>query len=138
MCKRVIWQGLFFRFLKILLFETIRGVKGQKMVQNNKIYCHMIVFLVHMCKMTISPEIACHFKIFTFLRKRAKNNLKLPIRSVGLFTCFMNCRSYHQDFCYTGVKQWYLQAFFNFFFFKSNIVNIEIILLFIGPLQHFF
>ena len=75
------------------------------MAQYDKKCCHMIVFLIHMCKMMISPEIFYHLKIFYFLCKRAKNDLKLPIQSVGQFTCFRNCRSYHQDFCYAGVKQ---------------------------------
>ena len=70
--------------------------------------------------------------------KTAKNGLKLPV-SVCHALYLRNCRSYHWDFWYTGVKQLYLQVFF--FFLKEkkcNIVYIKIILFFIGPLQQFF
>ena len=45
-----------------------RGLKGQKMAQNDQKFCRMIVLLVHMCKMMISPGIF-HFKILTFCVK---------------------------------------------------------------------
>ena len=62
----------FFHFFKIFIFWAVRGVKGQKMTQNEK-YLHPWCaisqeqysiwqwFLVHYCKMMISP---CVFFIF--------------------------------------------------------------------------
>ena len=35
-CKMVISSGVFFHFYKILIFQIVRGVKGQNLVQNNK------------------------------------------------------------------------------------------------------
>ena len=36
MCKMVISPGVFFHFYKIFIFQIVRGVKGQNLVQNNK------------------------------------------------------------------------------------------------------
>ena len=36
MYKKIISQGLFYIFLKILIFQVVRGLKGQIMVQNDK------------------------------------------------------------------------------------------------------
>ena len=36
MCKMVISPGVFFHFHKIFIFQIVRGVKGQNLVQNNK------------------------------------------------------------------------------------------------------
>ena len=39
---RVKWwylQDFFFQFFKMLIFHVVRGVKGQKTVQNDKIFC---------------------------------------------------------------------------------------------------
>ena len=60
----------------------------------------------------------------------AKNDLKLPI-SVCFALYFRNCRSY-QDF-----DNDIYRCFSLFFFKKHNIVNIKMILLFIGPLEQF-
>ena len=56
----------FFQFFKILIFWVVMGVKGQKTVQNDKKFCqsHFIsqelymiwfLFMVHMCKVMMSP-----------------------------------------------------------------------------------
>ena len=54
----------FFHFFKILIFWVVRGVKGQKTVQNDKKFsllqsisqepCILLSFLVHLCKLMIS------------------------------------------------------------------------------------
>ena len=76
MCKIIISPGVFFNF-KILIFWVVRGLKGQKMAQNDKKFClsHSISqepyiiwlwFLVHMCKMMISPANFFIFQNFDF------------------------------------------------------------------------
>ena len=56
----------FFQFFKILVFRVLREVKVEKMVQSDKKFCptcltsqepyiKWLSFMVHMCKMTISP-----------------------------------------------------------------------------------
>ena len=70
--------------------------------------------------------------------KSAKNDLKLPV-SVCHALYLRNCRSYHQEFWYAGVK--YISRCFSLLIlYIANIVivNIKIILFFIDPLQHFF
>ena len=69
----------FFNFFKILIFRIVRGVKGQKIVENGKKLCLSrsisqepyfiwLSFVVHKCKMMISPGIFFHFfKILIFL-----------------------------------------------------------------------
>ena len=79
----------YFCFFKILIFWVVRGVKGQKMVQNKKtcLPCPisqetyiLFSFMVHMCKMIISMDIFfIFFKILIFQivsGKRAKNSPK--------------------------------------------------------------
>ena len=87
-CVKYNISRYFFIFFKILIFWVVRGVKGQKMVENDNKIClsHLISqepyiiwlsFIVHMCKMIIYPGV---FFIFSKLRffallgdKRAKN-----------------------------------------------------------------
>ena len=65
-CKLIISSSVFSIFLKTLIFWVHRGVKGQKMVQNDKKLClsHTmsqepyiiwLSFMVQMCKMIMSP-----------------------------------------------------------------------------------
>ena len=66
----------FFYFFKILISRTIRWVKGKKMVQITKNdtscsisqepYIIWLSFIVHMCKMMISPVIFLNFSKFWF------------------------------------------------------------------------
>ena len=71
-CKMIISLGTYFQFFKILIFQVVRGAKGQKMVQNNKkvslshfisleLYIIWLSFMLHMCKMIIS---SCGFFFF--------------------------------------------------------------------------
>ena len=39
MCKIIISPGIFFHFFKTLIFWVVRGVKGQKTIQNDKKFC---------------------------------------------------------------------------------------------------
>ena len=142
MCKMVISPGVFFKF-KILIFRVVSGLKGQKLAQNDKKFClsHSVSqepfiiwlwFLVHMYKMMILPAIFFIFQNFDFWGfyggKSAKAVLKLPV-SVCFALCLRNCRSYHQDF-----DNDICRCFSLFFLKKYNIVNIKIILFFIGTL----
>ena len=67
----------FFHFFKILIFWVVKGLKGQKMVQNEKISCllcsisqetYIILFwfMVHMWKMIISTRTLFIFSKFWF------------------------------------------------------------------------
>ena len=77
----LVWNDIswyFFYFFKILIFSVVRGVKGKKLVQNDKKLCplHLISqepyiiwlsFMVHMCKMIMSPGLFfVFFKILIF------------------------------------------------------------------------
>ena len=73
----MISPGVFFQFFKILIFRAVRGVKGQKSVQNDKKfwpscfisqepYIIWLSFLVHFCKMIISPDFFFIFSKFWF------------------------------------------------------------------------
>ena len=84
MCKNDNISRCFFQFFKILIFQVVRGwggggrVKRQKTVQNDKKFCRSrfisqepyitwLRFMVHICKMIISPGFFIHFfKIFIF------------------------------------------------------------------------
>ena len=67
----------FFHFFKILIFQVTGVVKGQEMVQNDKEFCPSCLisqepyimwlsFMVHLCKMIISPGVFIIFSIFWF------------------------------------------------------------------------
>ena len=72
LCKMIIFLVDFFHFLKILIFRIFRGEKGEKIAQNDKRfflshslsqepYIIWLSFMVHMCKMIISPGVFFHF-----------------------------------------------------------------------------
>ena len=79
----------FFHFSKILIFWVHRGVKGQKMVQNDKKFCLLpsisqesyiiwLSFIVHICKMIISSGVFFHFsKILIFWVHRGVKGQKM-------------------------------------------------------------
>ena len=99
MCKMIISPGFVFPFFPIFsrfwVFGLLRGVKGQKMVQNDKKLCLLhsisqepyiiwLSFIVHIYKMIISLGVFFIFQNFDFLGfwstdnrlgvgKRAKN-----------------------------------------------------------------
>ena len=141
MCK-MIFPGVFFNF-KILIFWVFRGLKGQKVAQNDKKFCLSdsvsqelyiiwLWFLAHACKMMISPANLFIFQNFDFWSfyggKRAKGDLKLPI-SVCFALYIRNCRWYHQDFdngiywCFSWF--YFLLAHFNSFFNNYFVFQIH-------------
>ena len=92
-CVKWWYLQAFFIFLKNLIYWVVSGVKGQNMAQNDKKLCLLCLisqepciiwssFMVHICKKIISPGV---FYIFHTLYLK-------------------DCGSYHQDFCYAGVK----------------------------------
>ena len=82
--------GVFFHFFKIWIFWTVRGIKGQKTVQNDEKFCRSrsisqelyiiwLWFMVYICKMIISPDIFFHFfKIFIFQVREVNSVCRAP------------------------------------------------------------
>ena len=103
MCKMIISPEFFFHFFKTLNFWVVRGVKRQKLVQNDKTFCPSrlisqepyitwwLSFMVHICKV-IYNIFRCdvHFsKILIFwVHRGAKGQKMVPewqkIMSVAL------------------------------------------------------
>ena len=79
MCKMMISPDVFFFFLffKILIFGIVRGgkrakngAKWQKIISRSisqEPYIILLSFMVHMCKMIISPEAFLFFQNFDIL-----------------------------------------------------------------------
>ena len=89
---------------------------------SQELYIMWLWFLVHMCKMMISPAIfviSQNFDFCSFLR---------GIKGQKISVCFAlylrSCRSYHQDFDSDIYRCFYL-----FFKKRCNMVNVKIILL---------
>ena len=129
MCKIIVSRSICFQFFKIFVFCVPRGVKGQKMVQNDiKFYLSHLIFqesyitwssfMVNMFKRIIFPGIFFIFKKFWFSAslgegggargeggyKRPRNGLKLQKLLSYLTPYLRNC-----SFWYTWVKWRYLQ-----------------------------
>ena len=111
MCKRILSSGIFFIFSNILFLESL-GEKGKNILSvslciSGTVYHIIVIFGTHVQKDDISSNVF-QFFIIVLLGdfrgvKRAKNDLKLPI-SVCHALYLRNCRSYHGEFWYTGVK----------------------------------
>ena len=80
-------QVFFFNFFKILIFWVVRWLKRQKMVWNDKKFCLLhsisqepyiiwLSFMVHMCKMIISPDCFFIFSKFWFFWLLEGNSAK--------------------------------------------------------------
>ena len=76
-CKMIIFSSVLFIFSKILIFWILKGLKGQKMVQNDKRFCLLhaisqepyiiwLSFIVEICKIIIPPVVFLNFKILIF------------------------------------------------------------------------
>ena len=115
MCKMIISLGVFFIFSKFWFSELLGG-KGQKLAHNDKKLCLLrlifqepyiiwLSFVVHQCKVIISPGIKKGQKMLQNDKK--KNGLTLYVR---------NCTSYDCGFWYTCVKQFFF-IFSKFWFF---------------------
>ena len=121
-----------------MIFWVVRGVKGQKIVQNDKKLCPLpsifqepyimgLLFMVHVCKMIISPSTFFSFLKFWFsgpLRgwrsKRARYSPKSE--NIMYVTLHISGAIHHMilHLLYTSVKWWGLQlwlllVFFHFF-----------------------
>ena len=120
-------KGFFFQFFKIFIFQAANGVRGQKMVQNNKKfyplltisqepYIIWLLFMVHICKMIISPGnfffFFFHFyKILVLWIVSGVKKEKLPKMTKNYVHCapyLRNHTSYDCHLWYTCVKWWYL------------------------------
>ena len=86
----MISPGVFFQFLKILIFFVVRGVKVQNMVQNDKKfhlshfisqepYIIQLSFMVHLCEMMSSGVFFQFFKILIFQVNRVKEQKAVQI-----------------------------------------------------------
>ena len=130
LCKMMISPGLFFHFLKILIFWVVSVEQGQKMAQNDKKlhllrfisqepYIKWLSFMVHLCEMMISPGFFFFiFWKFWFFRLLVGNKVKKwPKMTKNYISCTLYLRNHTSYDChlwYTCVKWWYLQAFFSF------------------------
>ena len=86
----MISPGVFFQFLKILIFFVVRGVKVQNMVQNDKKfhlshfisqepYIIQLSFMVHLCEMMSPGVFFQFFKILIFQVNRVKEQKAVQI-----------------------------------------------------------
>ena len=100
------------------------------MVWNDKKFCLLhsisqepyiiwLSFMVHMCKMIISPGLVFIFSKFSFFKLsggyKDKNWSKMTKNSVCCTPYLRNCTSYDCHLWYTFVKWSYPQVFFHFF-----------------------
>ena len=130
----------------ILIFRIISGVKGQKMARNDKKFClyHSVpqepyiiwLWFGYTCvKWWYIQQIFSYFKILKIVVFRGvkgqKMTLNYQFQYVLLYISGIVDHIEILIMISTGV-------FLSFFFFKCNIVNIKIILFFIGSLQQFF
>ena len=76
-CAKWWYLQAFFHFFKILIFQIVSGIKEQKMAQNHKNFCLLwsisqepytiwMLFIVHFCKMMVSPSVFFIFSKFWF------------------------------------------------------------------------
>ena len=116
----MISPDVMFSFSKFwLIFWVVRGVEGQKMVQNDKKFCLLhsishepyiiwLSFMLNMWKMIISLCLFFYFSKFWFFGllggKRAKSSQKLQKNSVRRASYLRNHRSYDCNLWYTCVK----------------------------------
>ena len=103
-----------FSFFKILIFEVF-----------SVCVCVCVCVCVSVCLCVCGTGVGEGLK-------RGKNNLKLHF-SVCFAPYLRSFRPYHQDF-----NNEIYRCFSLYFFRKYNVVNIKIVLFFIGPLQQFF
>ena len=97
MGNMIISPGVFFIFSKILIFQIVSGVKGQKMTQNDEQFClpclpHLIFqesciiwssFMRHMCKRKIYSGIFFIFSKFWFSCPKWQKILSVSLRVAG-------------------------------------------------------
>ena len=114
-----------------MISRVVIGVKEQKTVQNDKVlsvalhtqepYIIWLSFIVHMCKIIISPGVYFIFSKFWFSGLLGggggvKGQKKFQHHKKFCPTPFLrNHTSYDCHLWYTSVKWWYLHCFFHFF-----------------------
>ena len=120
-------SSCFLHFFDIFIFWAVRGVKGLKIIQNQKqqLYpTHTIAqeeswFLVHLCKMMISPGAFFQFcEIFIFGAVRGvkgQNMTKDDKKSVCCSWYLRSHISYDCHLWYTCVNDNISRNFFHFF-----------------------
>ena len=105
-------------FFKILIFCVVSGVKWQKMAQNHKIfwllhfislkpYIIWLSFMVHLCKMMMSPGVVVIFKkivIFWLVRGVKGQNITRKDKKFCCTSYLRNHTSYYCHLCYACVK----------------------------------
>ena len=120
MCKMIANPGFFFPFFKIFIFWVVGVVKGRKIVQNDKTLCPSrsishepyiiwLAFMVHMCKMIISPGVfSIFFKSFIFqvvtVGVKVQKGCKMTKNIVRCTPYLRNDRSFDCHLLYTCVK----------------------------------
>ena len=127
----MISPGIFFIFFEIFIFWAVRGVKGQKIAQNEKRKLHLSCaisqeqysiwswFSYSCIKWWYLQAFFHFFEILIFLvfrglkgQKMVQNDKK---KNVRWSPYPRNHTSYNCHLCCTFVKWYYLQAFFSFF-----------------------
>ena len=112
-------QAFFSFFQNFDFFKLLVGVKGQKMVQNDKKFCPScfisqepyiiwLSFMLHMCKMIISPGVFFSFSKFWFFGllggQKGKKRSQITKNSVCHASYLRNHASYDCHLWYTCVK----------------------------------
>ena len=110
--KMIISSGVFIVFSKFWFSGSIRGVKGQKMVQNDKKLCLLcsislepyiiwLSFMVQMCKMIISPGVFFNVKILVFQVVKGLKGQKMSLNDENFSLApYISGTIYHIIFIY--------------------------------------
>ena len=133
MCKVIISLGVFFN-VKILIFQIVKGLKGQIMGQNEENFCLLnqepciIWYDLHlwytcMYKRIISPGIFFFFSKFWFLGSLGLEGVLVKGQKIAQYDkelCLSHSVSQEPyiiycDFWYMCVKWWYIQQIVSFF-----------------------
>ena len=143
MCKMIISPECFFHFFKSLIFWVVRGGKRAKnnpkwqkksvcctwYLKNHKPYIIWLSFVVHKCKIIISPGVFFYFSRFLFFvllggskGKKWQNDIKLCPQETISGTVSHCCTpylskhtSFDRVFCWASLNWWHLQKLFPFF-----------------------
>ena len=129
LCKVMMSPGIFFHFFKIWIFRVVSGIKGkkndpkwQKKCLSRSISQEPCIiwfsFMVHLCKMIISPGVVSFFLDFDFLGCSGVKGQKI-VQNDKNYVCrapyLRNHTPYDCHLWYTIVKWWYLQVIFSIF-----------------------
>ena len=158
-CKMMTSLDAFFIFFKVLVFQFVRGCEGKNDTNwkkfcpshsiSEELYLIWFLFLVHMCKMMISRTCFFIFPKFWFFRvfffwggggggggKGPKMIQNFQFKSVTLYILRTVDNIIRLLVC--RCKMISLGVLSVFFKNMQIIVNINIFMFFIGPLQTFF